>query len=341
MKTEIRSLSRPPFLLVATPGRLADHLRRGTVSLSGLQMLVWDEFDKALELGFRDEMAFIMEHIPSVRKKGLFSATEALEIPEFARLTHPHSLRFTKEPHPPDEQSFTLYRVVADENDKADVLLRLLGQTKPLRTLIFCNHREAVERLGRWLEEQGVPAAMFHGKLEQDKRELALTKLRNGSAHVLVCTDLGSRGLDIPEVDAVIHYQLPLHREDFIHRNGRTARMQAKGKAYLILREDEPLPPFVPSQTPQFPVSAGIASLPLPEWETLYIGGGRKDKINKVDVAGLLMAKGGLSKDEVGLIEVTDFAAFAAVKREKMGPLLHRLRHEKIKGRKVKIARAR
>ncbi len=341
MKTEVRNLSRPPFLLVATPGRLADHLRRGNISFSHLQMIVWDEFDKSLELGFREEMAFIMEHIPSVPKKGLFSATESLEIPDFTRLCKPHTLRFSKESKAEGPAPLTLYKVFAHENDKADVLLRLLGQIKPLRTLVFCNHREAVERTGRWLEEQGVPAAIFHGKLEQDKRELALTKLRNGSAHVLICTDLGSRGLDIPEVDAVMHYQLPLHQEDFIHRNGRTARMHARGKAFLILREDETLPSFVPADIPLFSVSDTLGSMPLPDWETLYIGGGRKDKINKIDVAGLLMAKGGLSKDELGLIEVTDFAAFAAVKRAKMGPLLHRLRNEKIKGRKVKIARAR
>lgn len=341
MKVEVQNFSRPPFLLVSTPGRLADHLRRGNIRFTHLQMLVWDEFDKSLELGFHEEMAFIMEHIPAVRKKGLFSATECSVIPDFTKLFHPTMLHFSKEEKPGEQPSLTLFRVTANENDKADVLLRLLGQINPMRTLIFCNHRDAVERLARFLDDSGVPASMFHGKLEQDKRELALIKLRNGSARVLVCTDLGSRGLDIPEVDAVIHYQLPMHKEEFVHRNGRTARMHAHGRAFVVLREGESLPVFVPADIPLFPVSAVPASLPLPDWETLYLGGGRKNKINKVDVAGLLMAKGGLSKNEVGLIEVTDFSAYAAVNRTKMNALLQRLRHEKIKGQKVKIDRAR
>jgi superfamily II DNA/RNA helicase len=341
IKMEVRNLSRPPFLLVSTPGRLADHLRRGNVRLPHLQMLVWDEFDKSLELGFHEEMAFIMEHIPQVQKKGLFSATECAEIPDFTKLSHPTSLRFSKEEQPGEQSSLSMFRVTANENDKADVLLRLLGQINPKRTLIFCNHRDAVERLGRFLEDSGVPAAIFHGKLEQDKRELALSKLRNGSARVLVCTDLGSRGLDIPEVDTVMHYQLPLHKEEFIHRNGRTARMHASGQVFLVLREGESLPPFVQADIPSYPVSEAFQAFTLPDWETLYIGGGRKNKINKVDVAGLLMTKGGLDKNEVGLIEVTDFSAYAAVSRPKMKGLLERLRHEKIKGQKVKIARAR
>lgn len=341
IKTEVKNLSRPPFLLVSTPGRLADHLRRGNIRFQHLQMLVWDEFDKSLELGFQEEMAFIMEHIPSVRKKGLFSATESADIPSFVRLSDPVTLRFSKEEKTPGQPSLTMFRVTANENDKADVLMRLLGQINPMRTLIFCNHRDAVERLGRLLEDVGVPAALFHGKLEQDKRELALIKLRNGSARVLVCTDLGSRGLDIPEVDAVIHYQLPLHEQEFIHRNGRTARMHAGGKAFLIFREDESWPPFMVGDIPQFPISDVPGILPLPDWETLYIGGGRKSKINKIDVAGFLMAKGGLSKNEVGLIEVSDFSAYAAIARSKMKGLLERLRHEKIKGQKVKIDRAR
>jgi superfamily II DNA/RNA helicase len=341
IKMEVRNLSRPPFLLVSTPGRLADHLRRGNIRFENLQMLVWDEFDKSLELGFHEEMAFIMEHIPSVRKKGLFSATECSEIPDFTMLSRPVTLHFPKETQPGEKSSLSMFRVTANENDKADVLLRLLGQINPKRTLLFCNHRDAVERLGRFLEDSGVPAAIFHGKLEQDKRELALIKLRNGSTRVLVCTDLGARGLDIPEVDAIIHYQLPLHKEEFIHRNGRTARMHASGQAFLVLRESESLPSFAPAEIQAFPVSEVSQAFALPDWETLYIGGGRKNKINKVDVAGLLMTKGGLAKNEVGLIEVTDFSAYAAVARNKMKGLPERLRHEKIKGQKVKIARAR
>jgi hypothetical protein len=147
--------------------------------------------------------------------------------------------------------------------------------------------------------------------------------------------------LDIPEVDTVMHYQLPLHKEEFIHRNGRTARMHASGQVFLVLREGESLPPFVQADIPSYPVSEAFQAFTLPDWETLYIGGGRKNKINKVDVAGLLMTKGGLDKNEVGLIEVADFSAYAAVSRPKMKGLLERLRHEKIKGQKVKIARAR
>ena len=178
--------------------------------------------------------------------------------------------------------------------------------------------------------------AVFHGGMEQEDRELALLKFRNGSHRLLITTDLASRGLDIPEIENVVHYQLPHTKEAFLHRNGRTARMNASGTAYLILSEGE-----IPSYLNEQPE---VEMLPkkdiLPEnspWVTLYIAAGKMNKINKIDIVGLLLKKGGLKKDDLGRIEVSDFESYAAVKRKAVNPALDKIKEEKIKNRKVKI----
>ena len=182
----------------------------------------------------------------------------------------------------------------------------------------------------------GLDHGVFHGGMEQEDREKALLKFRNGSYRFLITTDLASRGLDIPEIEFVVHYQLPHNEEAFLHRNGRTARMHSSGTAYVILTEDEK-PSFLKDKTV-------IEVLPekdiVPEntsWATLYLGAGRKDKINKIDIVGLLMKKGKLEKDELGLIEVQDYASYAGVSRNKIANIVKLLKNEKIKNKKIKI----
>jgi ATP-independent RNA helicase DbpA len=227
--------------------------------------------------------------------------------------------------------------VVAEGNDKLEALFRLLCRIGSEATLVFCNHREAVERISELLAGNGLVHDVYHGGLEQEDRERALVKLRNGSSHILLTTDLASRGLDVPQVRHVVHYQLPHTEEAFVHRNGRTARMHAEGTAYLITSETELLPPYLHADSETMEVPP-LGALPEPPpWATLYFGGGKKEKISKGDIVGLLLKKGGLQTDEVGRIEVGDHVGFAAVKRSKARKVVELLRNEKIKQRRVKI----
>jgi superfamily II DNA/RNA helicase len=172
--------------------------------------------------------------------------------------------------------------------------------------------------------------------MEQDERERALLKFRNDSARILITTDLAARGLDVPEVESIVHYQLPPKEDAFIHRNGRTARMNAKGFAYLIMTEEENFP-FIKSNTPEESV-AGFNKVPeKTPFQTIYISAGKKDKVNKVDIVGYLLKKGELQKEDVGLIEVKDTTSYVAVSRNKVNALLKKLSNEKLKGKKVKM----
>lgn len=331
---EKNSLVEPPALLIGTPGRIAYHLRHQNVDPSTIHTLVLDEFDKALELGFQEDMSFIISQLTGVQRRILTSATRMDLIPDFTGIDNPQELDFLSEAtSAPDLQ---LKAVRSESTEKPETLFSLICKIGSKATLVFCNHREAVERISELLWNRGLEHDIFHGGMEQPDRERALLKFRNGSHRLLITTDLASRGLDIPEIEYIIHYQLPPTQEAFTHRNGRTARMHARGTAYLILTEDE-----VPSYLPQeldYEELPGQDVLPPPtEWSTLYIGAGKKDKVNKVDIVGLLLQKGELQKEELGRIEVQDHTSFAAVRREKIKQVVQLLRYEKIKGKRVKI----
>ncbi len=334
IKTEMNSLVEPPALLIGTPGRVADHLRRNSFSTSNIRTLVLDEFDKSLELGFHDDMANIIEQLPQLNKRILTSATQSDTIPSFTGIRNPTTLNFLeKEP----SSALTTMLVAATGKDKFDSLFRLICKLGNAPTLVFCNHREAVDRICNLLNEKGVVSDAFHGGMEQEDRERAIIKFRNGSHNLLVTTDLASRGLDIPEIQNIIHHQLPQNEEAYTHRNGRTARMHANGNAYLILSEEEYLPPFVDPAIETFDVSGEVVLPDPPEWVTLYIAAGKKDKVNKIDIVGLLLQKGGLAKEELGRIEVLDYVAFAAVKRSKARRTIDLLRNQPLKRKKIKI----
>ena len=338
-ETEVQNLSQPPALLIGTPGRIADHLRRETFDPSGIRILILDEFDKSLALGFHDEMSFIIAALNNLQKRILVSATDAVEIPEFTGVTKPTILDFITVNETAD--ALVLKMVVSEEKDKSDCLFKLLCYTNHGAALIFCNHREAAERTSKILQEKGIPNACFHGGLEQMEREQTLVQFRNGSIQYLVATDLAARGLDIPEVKYVIHYHLPATREEFTHRNGRTARMHSTGTAYIIAYAQEPLPAYI-TEIPE------LVHLPLnnklpkeSSWLTLYISGGKKEKLNKTDIVGFLSQKGKLEKADLGLIEVKDYVSFAAVKKHKVKDLLRLVQNEKMKGKKylIKVAK--
>ncbi|MGF7038250.1 DEAD/DEAH box helicase [Mucilaginibacter lappiensis] len=334
VKIERNNLSQPPAVLIGTPGRIAHHLRRYSFSTDTIHTLVLDEFDKALEFGFQEDMAYIIKQMPAIKKRMLTSATKMQEIPDFTGITKPIELDYlTNAASAPDIKQKA---VIAEAADKLDALFALICKIGDEATLVFCNHREAVERISDLLYDRGLPHDIFHGGMEQDDRERALLKFRNGSHRLLITTDLASRGLDIPEIGHVVHYQLPHNEEAYLHRNGRTARMHAKGTSYLILSPDEK-PAYLREmpeieQLPENPVIPQLSP-----WATLYIAAGKKDKVNKIDIVGLLLKKGELAKEDVGLIEVLDHSSYAAVKRNHIERAVQLIKGEKIKNKKVKI----
>ncbi|WP_416277218.1 DEAD/DEAH box helicase [Parabacteroides bouchesdurhonensis] len=335
IRVEKKSLEHPPTILIGTPGRILDHIERGNLNLDTVKTLILDEFDKSLELGFLAEMKEILGHLPNVRRRILTSATAAVDIPSFIGITSPVRLSFLKETK---EIKGLMVRIVKSPiKDKLETLYKLLGELNGGSALVFCNLRGAVERVSNYLSEMGVENEYFHGGMEQPERERALSLFRNGSTTVFISTDLAARGLDIPEVKNVIHYHLPVNEEAYIHRNGRTARMNAEGNAYIILNEQEAIPEYLIREPDEFYLPEKTKKPVLSEWVTLTINKGKRDKLSKKDIVGFLFQKGGLEKDELGVVEVKESCSFAAIKRNKLSVLLARIRDEKIKNMKAKF----
>ncbi len=338
-ETEENNLVQSPALIIGTPGRVADHIRRNNFAVEGITTLVLDEFDKMLELGFQEEMTFIIGSLPSVKKRMLTSATESVRIPDFIGITNPVRLNFLDAiTNKPEEDELVIRTVLSPEKDKSETLFRLICSIGNKSMIVFCNHRESVERTSILLKEKGIVNVFYHGGMEQQERESAMCKFKNGTSNILVTTDLASRGLDIPDIKYIIHYHLPATEDVYIHRNGRTARMEAGGKSVLILSEEEKLPAYITGKVEEIELPERIELPEKPKWSTLFIAAGKKDKVNKIDVVGFLSNKGQLKKDDIGLIEVKDFFSFVAVRKLKVGEVLELIKEEKIKNKKVKIA---
>ncbi|MGZ5254477.1 MAG: DEAD/DEAH box helicase [Flavitalea sp.] len=335
-ETEENNLKQPPALLIGTAGRLADHIRRGNITVDTIETLVLDEFDKSLELGFQDEMSFIIGSLKSLKKKILISATKAWEIPSFITVENLFTLDFLNDNN--EDTGLTVKVLLSDEKDKLETLFRLICMLGNRSTIVFCNHRESVERTSKWLKEKDINNTFYHGAMEQPERDAALFKFRNGTTNVLVTTDLASRGLDIAHIRYIVHYHLPVSEDIFIHRNGRTARMDASGTAILILSPEEKLPAYIDPETEKIELPATATIPDKPEWTTLFISAGKKDKVNKVDIVGFLTNKGQLKKEDIGLIEVKDFFSFVAVRKIKVSHTLNLIKDEKVKNKKVKIS---
>ena len=333
-KIEINNLTQAPAVLIGTPGRIAYHLKNNNFEPKTIKTLVLDEFDKALELGFEEDMNFIINSLKNISQRFLTSATAMDNIPKFVGLDNEKTINFLKlgEAKP----NIQLKKVMTIPEEKLETLFKLICKIGNKRTLIFCNHRDAVDRISELLREKGIDRETFHGGMEQDERERALLKFRNDSTRILITTDLASRGLDIPEVESIVHYQLPPKEDAFIHRNGRTARMHAKGFAYLIMTEEENFP-FIKGNTPEENVTENYRIPAKTPFQTIYISAGKKDKVNKVDIVGYLIKKGELAKEDIGIIEVKDTTSYVAVARNKVKDVLKKLANEKLKGKKIKM----
>lgn len=333
---EENNLIEPPGLLIGTPGRLADHIRRGNITTDTIETIILDEFDKSLELGFQEEMSFIIGSLKHINKRILTSATEAVEIPEFIGMKEPVKLNFLDDMD--EETGLTIKKVQSDGKDKLETLFRLICMLGNRSTIIFCNHRESVERTSNFLKDKDILNVYYHGAMEQQERDAALCKFRNGTSNVLVTTDLAARGLDIANIRYIVHYHLPHSEDIFTHRNGRTARMDASGTAILILSPEEKQPEYIDSPIENIELPEITVIPEKPKWSTLFVAAGKKDKVNKIDIVGFLSNKGELKKEDIGLIEVKDFFSFVAVKKIKVSHMLQLIKDQKIKNKKVKIA---
>ena len=323
-----------PAVVVGTPGRLIDHLERGTFAVDGCSLLVIDEFDKCLEMGFREEMQRLTELLPSVKARYLLSATDAEEIPQFAGADDALRLDFRGAGEEPVART-SYYKLTVPYEERMQRLYRLLCSFKGEPAIVFCNFRETVDEVRGLLAKNGIRCAAYHGAMEQKERELALYRFTSSCVNVMVSTDLAARGLDIDNVRHVVHYQRALSADIFTHRNGRTARWEADGAVYMLLYEGKELPEFVPADVEEYPLPVAAQQPPVAQWAALYIGKGKRDKISRGDLAGFFMKKGGLKPDEVGSIMVFDRYSYVAVKMNKMRAVLKQVAGEKIKGVKT------
>lgn len=326
-----------PQIIFATPGRLNDHLQKGNIDTHAIRYLFIDEFDKCLEMGFHDEMQQLIELLPKAIRSVLLSATPAEELGSQTLVT-----RFFKALNflPEDEQvsqHVAIYRVQSEEKDKLPTLRQLLLSFQGASTIVFLNYRDAVERVATYLREQGFVVSHFHGGMEQRQREDALYRFSNGSASILVSTDLAARGLDIPNIANIVHYHLPETEDGYVHRVGRTARWDKHGKAFFILHGQEQIPAYVDADVADFVLPQVLPEPTQPRFQTLYIGKGRRDKLSKTDIVGFLCKKGGLKGDEIGRIDVRDRYTYVAVARTKAKQVVQRTQGEKIKGLRTVI----
>lgn len=328
-KIEIKHV---PAILIGTPGRIADHFRSDRFSRDNIKTLILDEFDKSLEIGFESEMRYIINQLPYINKRVLTSATQAVEVPGFVRLDQPTTINYLKEKV---VLKLEIKTVISPAKNKLQTLLDLIEHLGNQPGIVFCNLRDSIDQVSRFLEKNNISHGCFSGGMEQKDRERSLIKFRNGTSQILIATDLASRGIDIPELKFIIHYELPRTAEEFIHRNGRTARVDAKGTAYVLKWEKEYLPEFIknskikdiskkPVRKPQF-------------WETLFVSGGRKDKISKGDIAGLFFKQGKITKDQLGNIELKQDCAFVAVPIAIVDELVEKLNNTRLKKKKVRV----
>lgn len=334
MRIEKNSLSETPTIIIATPGRLADHIRRENLRLADTEFLVVDEFDKCLEFGFADDINTVYSEFQHLKQHFFTSATRIESFPSFIQFKNCVTIDHIK-----DDNALNLIEYgVHSEGNLHSTLELLINSFEQERNMIFVNYREVCDDLLDHLTECGIVCAVYHGGLDQETRERELIKFSNGSANTIVCTDLGSRGLDIPDVKHIVHFQYPSSLEAFTHRKGRTSRLDGSGFSYLFTSEDRQLPEYIMPPKQQYTFKPRASQ--LPEFDTIYISGGKKEKIGKIDIVGFFSKIGKLEPKEIGMIDVKDHLSYVAIKRSKVEQVLRNIKGERLKGKRMKIERS-
>ncbi len=348
VEDEKNSLSAGTDIIVATPGRLLDHMLRRNIDTLPTRMLVLDEFDKSLELGFEKEMKKIIERLKNVSRIILTSATRTDILPDFLQLTDPLTINFLNENYELKSRQ-RVHKVESDGKDKLVALGRLLLGLKQKagsyeRSIVFVNYRESAERVAAYLKKEGVPCVLYHGQLDQRERETAIALFNNGSRPVMVATDLAARGLDIENVKSIIHYHQALTPETYTHRNGRTARVDREGDIYILIGPDEDIKEFTEFDDTYYPEyssdreeSGGVSG--DISYDTIRFSAGKKEKLSKGDILGFLIKECGASGDDIGRIDVYDHYALAAVRSSVTARVLKATEGKKIKGVKRLVSK--
>ncbi len=341
---QLSSLEHGAHVVVGTPGRLLDHLRRGSLVLDSLQTLVLDEADRMLDMGFQDDIGTLAAATPSKKQTLLFSATYPAEIAEMSRQLQRDPMEISvDETHDEGAIEQILFEVAPDERTVA--VVRILRHFSPESALVFCNTKVECQEVAAVLAREGFAALAIHGDLEQRDRDLVLIRFANKSVSVLVATDVAARGLDIKELSAVINYELPRNPEIYTHRIGRTGRAGEQGLALsLVTAHETRRVQAIENSTGSSMARGELASLtaasgspPAPPMVTLCIDGGRKNKLRPGDILGALTGEGGIAGSEVGRIDILDSTAFAAIVKDSAGQALACLGRSRIKGRFFKV----
>lgn len=341
---QIGSLQHGAHVVVGTPGRIKDHLRKNTLQLGRVNCLVLDEADRMLEMGFIDDIQAIIKQTPAERQTLLFSATFPADIEALSARFQQSPERVAVEALPASEHIDQQFYICARQ-DRLAGLVTLLSHHQPAAAVVFCNTKALVSEVNNYLAGAGISAAALHGDMEQRDRDQVLVQFKQQSSRVLVATDVAARGLDIDKLAAVINFELPRNAEVYVHRIGRTGRAGETGLALSLFADSErhkldSIGQFLGRELPFEAIQSiagGDRGLPPPAFITLCIAGGRKDKVRPGDILGALTGEAGIDGKAVGKIDVMDYAAYVAIKRELADLALDRLRNGRIKGRKFKV----
>lgn len=334
MRDEKNSIAGCPNIIVGTPGRILDHFNRGHLNAFSISLIVIDEFDKCLEMGFSDEMSRICRYTRRARYAILTSATDIDAMPDFIDMSSAKVIR-NKQAADHPACRMEIAQVFSDSPDKLGTLQRLLGDLPDKRVIVFVNYRDAAERVNTFLKEAGFTSSVYNGSLEQDLRERAVICLDNGSVPIMIATDIAARGLDIDSIAAIIHYHIPVSPEAWTHRNGRTARFDASGKVFIITGPQDTLPEYI-SPDRVFEPSNESQSPMRPAMVTFYINAGRREKISRGDIVGFLTKTTLIPGTDIGKIDLRDHCAYVAVNRRAI-PTLAAISQPKIKSQRVRI----
>lgn len=342
LRPHLQSLKHPPHVVVGTPGRLLELIEAGALPLDALQTLVLDEADRLLDMGFADDVRAIIAHAPMTRQTLLFSATYPEEVRTLSTDIQREALEVTLPSAASDvEQRF--YEIEADA--KFDALMRLLQQHRAPSVAVFCTQRNDTRAVAEQLNSARVVALALHGELDQRERDEVLVRFANGSATVLVATDIAARGLDIQNLDLVINFDLASDADAHLHRIGRTGRAGRKGLALsLVTAKEWPRvhalespdgEPLTPARLP----SPKATAQPLPPMVTLQIDGGRSDKVRAGDILGALTGSAGIAATAIGKIDIFPTRSYVAVAREHAERALKQLSTARIKNLKLRVRR--
>ena len=333
-----------PHIIVGTPGRLLDHIERKSIDLSTAKVVVLDEADRMLDMGFRDTIEAILKNTTAERQTALFSATFPVTIEGLSKKYMRSPIRVTIETSESDIEQIC-YMVRPEE--KTNALVTFLKNRALESTLVFCNLKVVVDEIHQALRKAGYSADKLHGDLEQREREQVMAKFRNSSIRILVATDVAARGIDVAGLDAVINFDMPSDPAHYVHRIGRTGRAGKKGLAISFVTDKESFKLTRIKEETQYdiPVERGVSlkkvsattEISAKTMDTLSISGGRKEKLRAGDILGALTGDAGIGGDDVGKIEILDHVSYVAIARSSSKEALARLKDGKIKGRKFLV----